>query len=125
MSRAELVKHWEDLIDNDPDAAEELFFASLLRDARAEHGGRRARSVQVQGQEVVVATAAGKDADGEEQRRRARVFRPWKLPAAAAPVQRAVVLGLRAPPHLLVARGHDERAPPPPPAAAAGPGRPP
>ncbi|CAN6319754.1 unnamed protein product [Urochloa humidicola] len=119
MSRAELVKLWEDLIDNDPEGAEELFFASLLRDARAQYGA----------QNVV-----GKDDgdDGEERRRRARVFRPWQprppgsalpppvpsVPAAAPPAQQDVVLGLRAPPHL-VARRH-ERTTPSAPAARAG-----
>ncbi|RCV44507.1 hypothetical protein SETIT_9G379100v2 [Setaria italica] len=101
MSRAELVRLWEDLIDQDPEAAEELFFDALLRDARAEYG-RRTRKVE-----------EGKDGD-EEERRRARVFRPWEPPApggsamppppqpvaAPPPVKRAVVLGLRAPPHL-------------------------
>ncbi|CAN6300678.1 unnamed protein product [Urochloa humidicola] len=128
MSRAELVKLWEDLIDNDPEAAEELFFASLLLDARAQYGGRRGgRNVHGQGQDVAV---VGKDDGGEEEerRRRARVFRPWQPPppasplppppavAAAPPVLRDVVLGLRAPPHL-VARRHGRTTPSAAPAA--------
>ena len=109
MSRAELVRLWEDLFDRDSEAAEELFFAALLRDARAEHARGAARKGHGQEEEE------GKD-DEEEEERRARVFQPWKPPAPgsampppAPPVKRTVVLGLRAPPHLL-ARKH-ERTP--------------
>ena len=103
MSRAELVRLWEDLFDRDSEAAEELFFAALLRDARAEHARGAARKGHGQEEE-------------EEDQRRARVFQPWEPPAPGTgsampppPIKRAVVLGLRAPPHLL-ARKH-ERTP--------------
>ncbi|PAN49353.1 hypothetical protein PAHAL_9G443200 [Panicum hallii] len=115
MSRAELVRLWEDLFDRDSEAADELFFAALLRDARAEYARGAARKGHGQEEE-------GKDDDDEEEQRRARVFQPWEPPApgsamppppppaaAAPPVKRAVVLALRAPPHLL-ARKH-ERTP--------------
>ncbi|OEL37245.1 hypothetical protein BAE44_0001734 [Dichanthelium oligosanthes] len=94
MSRPVLVRFWEDLFDKDQEVAEELFYTVLLRDARAEY----------------------KD-DEEEEQRRARVFQTWEPPvpgsalppmAASPRVERAVVLGLRAPPHL--ARKH-ERTP--------------
>jgi hypothetical protein len=105
VSRAELVRLWEDLFDQDPDAAKELFFDALLRDARAEYR-RRARKEEGDSKD---------DGDEEERLRRARVFRPWQppapgsamlppLPPAAPTDKRAVVLGLRAPPHL--ARKH-------------------
>lgn len=105
VSRAELVRLWEDLFDQDPDAAEELFFDALLRDARAEYR-RRARKEEGDGKD---------DGDEEERLRRARVFRPWQPPAPGSAMpsplpppaptdKRAVVLGLRAPPHL--ARKH-------------------
>jgi len=55
--------------------------------------------------------------DDEEEQRHARVFEPWQppLPGSALPppvaapprVERTVVLGLRAPPHLLPPRKHE------------------
>ncbi|KAG2551496.1 hypothetical protein PVAP13_9KG401200 [Panicum virgatum] len=97
MSRTELVRLWEDLFDRDSEVA------ALLRDARAEHARGAARKGHGQEEE-------------EEEQRRARVFQPWEPPAPGTgsampppPIKRAVVLGLRAPPHLL-ARKH-ERTP--------------
>jgi len=93
MSRAELVKRWEDVFDNVGDEeAMELFMTLLLRDARAEYAQQSRKEEQ------------------EEEERRARVFEPLQPPqpgsappSVAAPprVDLTVVLGLRAPPHLL------------------------
>ncbi|KAF8728874.1 hypothetical protein HU200_018168 [Digitaria exilis] len=104
--RAGVARMWEELIDTDPGVAEEVFFAALLRDARAEHDQARRRA-------------------WEEQRRRARVFQPWEpsAPGSAPPpqVNRTVVLGLRAPPHLLPSKhGIGMRTPSSATTAAAG-----
>lgn len=100
MSMAESVKLWEDLFDDYGDAAAELFIVTLLRDARAEHAAARKEKV-----------------DDEEEQRHARVFEPWQppLPGSALPplqpavaaAKRTVVMGLRAPPHLLPPRKHE------------------
>ncbi|KAL6878420.1 hypothetical protein ACP4OV_012590 [Aristida adscensionis] len=93
---AEAVRFWERFIDADREAAEELFFQALLRDARAADGDDKDDAEQRQ----------------EEDRRRPRVFEPWQLPPPAPPLHlqqpvavtpaapRATLLGLRAPPHL-------------------------
>nr|CAB3495724.1 unnamed protein product [Digitaria exilis] len=122
--RADVVRMWEELIDTDPGVAEEVFFAALLRDARAEHEQARRRAwmgPDEHGQVVVV------DAGEEEERRRARVFQPWEpsAPGSAlpppSPVNRTVVLGLRAPPHLLASKhGMGMRTPSSATTAAAG-----
>jgi hypothetical protein len=109
MPRAELVKRWEDVFDNVGDEeAMELFMTLLLRDARAEYAQQSRKE--------------------EEEERRARVFEPLQLPppGSAAPprVERTVVLGLRAPPHLLPRRKHERTTMPPPSAPAADLGRP-
>nr|CAB3500613.1 unnamed protein product [Digitaria exilis] len=119
--RAGVARMWEELIDTDPGVAEEVFFVALLRDARAEHDQARRRAwmgPDEQGQVVV-------DAGEEEQRRRARVFQPWEpsAPGSAPPpqVNRTVVLGLRAPPHLLPSKhGIGMRTPSSATTAAAG-----
>lgn len=102
MSRAELVKRWEDVFDNVGDEeAMELFMTLLLRDARAEYAQQAPK-------------------EEEEEEHRARVFEPFQLPppGSSAPppppprVERTVVLGLRAPLHLLPRKHERTMAPP-------------
>ncbi|KAJ1296831.1 hypothetical protein BS78_01G332700 [Paspalum vaginatum] len=96
-SRAEVVRRWEELIDDDNEMAGELFDAALLRDARAEY--------------------ARKEVDEEEERRRARVFEPWQPPAepaAGSPLPPpVVVMGLRAPSPAASAPGRPPKPRPP------------
>ncbi|KAL6594047.1 hypothetical protein ACP70R_048948 [Stipagrostis hirtigluma subsp. patula] len=91
MPRAEALKFWEGLLNADREAAEELFWDALLRDARADYARRVAN---------------------DEDRRRARAFEPWQTPApgsappppppqqqpAVAPAVQPATVGLRAPP---------------------------
>ncbi|CAD6203887.1 unnamed protein product [Miscanthus lutarioriparius] len=105
-------QRWEDVFDNGGDEeAMELFMTLLLRDARAEYA-QQARKEE------------------EEEERRARVFEPWQPPppgsalpppvAAPPRVERTVVLGLRAPPHLLPRKHEKTTTTTPGPAADLG-----
>lgn len=91
VARAEAVRLWEALFDEDTDLARALFFDAMLRDAKADYDSR------------------DKDDEG--------AFEPWQPPSgdpvpppSPPQVERTVVLGLCAPRHL-APRKHG-RAPP-------------
>ncbi|KAL6650060.1 hypothetical protein ACP70R_014284 [Stipagrostis hirtigluma subsp. patula] len=105
MPRAEALKFWEGLVNTDMEAAKELFWHALMRDARADYAHHRAANI--------------KDADDEDGRR-ARVFEPRQPPPhqqpAVTPSARpaATVLGLGVPPPAVqTAASPGLRGPPP------------
>lgn len=88
MSKEELVKLWEDLMDEDKEVAGELFWEALMRDAAAEY--------------KEIARLAGKE---EGDHPHARFFEPCQPSKPDSPppppeFKSNIVLALCAPPHL-------------------------